>query len=155
MGEWVDQSECSICWCNANHGNCQVSYWKSYCQPSPLWEQCPKVRHTLTHYTYTPHTTHSHRARTKLVYSIFSHAPPTIVLHNLHTLHVSHVIIEGAWCHKSHYIPGCSFSEVWNMEQPEYSQRPLFCNLIGQSDVPGFNVVFSNSDFTVLELLWG
>ena len=92
----------------------------------------------------------SYRARTKLVYSVYSRQHPTLVLASLHSLEASHVIVEGVWCHKA-YKDGCSFGEVWDFEDPSNRQRPLFCDLIGQK-IEGFKTVFRNNDYTVLEL---
>ncbi len=92
----------------------------------------------------------SYRARTKLVYSVYSRQPPSLVAASLRSLAVSHVIVEGVWCHKA-YKDGCSFGEVWDSEDPSNRHRPLFCDLIGQ-EIDGFKTVFRNNDYTVLEI---
>ena len=86
------------------------------------------------------------------MYSVYSRKPPAVIQETLLSLGVSHVIVEGAWCHKS-YKEGCSFGELWDVEDPSNRLRPLFCDLVSSEEVEGFRAVFRNNDYTILQVL--
>jgi hypothetical protein len=74
------------------------------------------------------------------------------MIHNkLSRLLVTHVIVEKPWCMKQ-YRPGCSFAEVWDIEDPGNRGNPQFCQLIRDSVPEEFKLVFSNSIYKVLQL---
>ena len=89
------------------------------------------------------------RNRAKKVYTVFSRKPPSEIHSILHEMAVNYVIIEDAWCTKQ-YRPGCAFYEVWDEEDPDNRDRPVFCQLLHSHIPPLFKQVFLNKTYCVL-----
>ena len=89
------------------------------------------------------------RNRAKKVYTVFSRKPPSEIHSILREMAVNYAIIEDAWCRKQ-YRPGCAFYEVWDEEDPDNRDRPVFCQLLHSHIPPPFKQVFLNKTYRVL-----
>ena len=86
---------------------------------------------------------------TKNMYTVFSWKSPSEIHSILHEMAVNYVIIEDAWCTKQ-YCPGCAFYEVWDEEDPDNRDRPVFCQLLHSHIPPLFKQAFLNKTYRVL-----
>lgn len=91
------------------------------------------------------------RNRTKYVYMIYSRKPPMEVHSVLQGMGVKYVVVEDGWCSKQ-YRPGCAFHEVWDYEDTENRERPVFCELLRHTIPPPFLLVFENKTYRVLQV---
>ncbi|KAM5203949.1 putative C-mannosyltransferase DPY19L2 isoform 1-T1 [Hipposideros larvatus] len=115
------------------------------------------------------------RARTKIVYSIYSRKSAKEVRDKLLELHVNYYILEEAWCvvrtnvqfltrsyqtcktkgHCDQYSgrkPGCSMLEIWDVEDPSNTASPPLCSILLKNERPYFSTVFQNSVYRVLKV---
>ncbi|XP_053323672.1 probable C-mannosyltransferase DPY19L1 [Spea bombifrons] len=92
------------------------------------------------------------RARTKMVYSMYSRKPAKEVKRILRKLGVQYFILEDAWCTRRPK-PGCSMSEIWDIEDPANAGKPPLCSIMAKEFVPQFQTSFQNSVYKVLKLL--
>ncbi|KAI5948081.1 protein C-mannosyl-transferase DPY19L1 isoform X1 [Manis javanica] len=92
------------------------------------------------------------RARTKIVYSMYSRKPAEEVKRELIKLQVNYYILEESWCIRRSK-PGCSMPEIWDVEDPANAGRPPLCNLLVKDSKPHFTTVFQNSVYKVLEVI--
>ncbi|XP_019511269.1 PREDICTED: probable C-mannosyltransferase DPY19L2 isoform X2 [Hipposideros armiger] len=115
------------------------------------------------------------RARTKIVYSIYSRKSAKEVRDKLLELHVNYYILEEAWCvvrtnvqfltrsyqtcktkgHCDQYSgrkPGCSMLEIWDVEDPSNAASPPLCSILLKNERPYFSTVFQNSVYRVLKV---
>ncbi|XP_077301778.1 protein C-mannosyl-transferase DPY19L1 [Arctopsyche grandis] len=92
------------------------------------------------------------RARTRIVYSIFSRQTPAEVYNKLAKLKITYLVIDDLWCfYKS--TKGCTMLDIWDEEEPHLKESPALCPyLYLQKSVPHFHRVFSNSKFVVFKL---
>uniref|UniRef100_G1NHJ9 Dpy-19 like C-mannosyltransferase 1 n=1 Tax=Meleagris gallopavo TaxID=9103 RepID=G1NHJ9_MELGA len=91
------------------------------------------------------------RARTKIVYSMYSRKPAKEVKKELIKLGVNYYILEESLC-VSRKKPGCSMPEIWDVEDPANSGRIPLCTLMSQDSRPYFITVFENSNYRVLKI---
>nr|XP_006124115.1 probable C-mannosyltransferase DPY19L1 isoform X2 [Pelodiscus sinensis] len=91
------------------------------------------------------------RARTKLVYSMYSRKPAKEVKKELLKLGVNYYILEESWCIRR-TKPGCSMPEIWDVEDPANAGKTPLCNLMSKDPRPYFNTVFQNSIYRVLKV---
>ncbi|KAJ6662048.1 hypothetical protein lerEdw1_012895 [Lerista edwardsae] len=91
------------------------------------------------------------RARTKIVYSMFSRKPAREVKNELLKLGVNYFILEDSWCLRR-TSPGCSLPEIWDIEDLANAGKTPLCILMSKDPRPYFRTVFSNSLFKVLEV---
>uniref|UniRef100_A0A452RE31 Dpy-19 like C-mannosyltransferase 1 n=1 Tax=Ursus americanus TaxID=9643 RepID=A0A452RE31_URSAM len=84
------------------------------------------------------------RARTKIVYSMYSRKAAEEVKRELIKLQVNYYILEE---------PGCSMPEIWDVEDPANAGKPPLCNLLVKDSKPHFATVFQNSVYKVLEVI--
>uniref|UniRef100_A0A8C2T494 Dpy-19 like C-mannosyltransferase 1 n=1 Tax=Coturnix japonica TaxID=93934 RepID=A0A8C2T494_COTJA len=91
------------------------------------------------------------RARTKIVYSMYSRKPAKEVKKELIKLGVNYYILEESLC-VSRKKPGCSMPEIWDVEDPAHSGRIPLCTLMSQESRPYFITVFENSNYRVLKI---
>ncbi|XP_053875296.1 probable C-mannosyltransferase DPY19L1 [Malaclemys terrapin pileata] len=91
------------------------------------------------------------RARTKIVYSMYSRKPAKEVKRELLRLGVNYYILEESWCIRR-TKPGCSMPEIWDVEEPANAGKIPLCNLMSKDPRPYFNTVFQNSIYRVLKV---
>ncbi|XP_066847287.1 T-box transcription factor TBX20 isoform X2 [Anser cygnoides] len=107
--------------------------------------------------TLRPIVNHPHyedaalRARTKVVYSMYSRKPAKEVKRELIKLGVNYYILEESLC-ISRKKPGCSMPEIWDVEDPANSGRIPLCTLMSKDSRPYFITVFENSNYRVLKI---
>ncbi|XP_075822624.1 protein C-mannosyl-transferase DPY19L1 isoform X2 [Microtus pennsylvanicus] len=92
------------------------------------------------------------RARTKIVYSMYSRKAAEDVKKELMKLKVNYYILEESWCIRRSK-PGCSMPEIWDVEDPANAGKTPLCNILGKDSKPHFNTVFQNSVYKVLEVI--
>nr|XP_020744996.1 probable C-mannosyltransferase DPY19L1 [Odocoileus virginianus texanus] len=92
------------------------------------------------------------RARTKIVYSMYSRKAAEEVKRELIKLQVNYYILEESWCIRRSK-PGCSMPEIWDVEDPANAGKPPLCNLLVKESKPHFTTVFQNSVYKVLEVI--
>uniref|UniRef100_G1PNW6 Dpy-19 like C-mannosyltransferase 1 n=1 Tax=Myotis lucifugus TaxID=59463 RepID=G1PNW6_MYOLU len=92
------------------------------------------------------------RARTKIVYSMYSRKAAEEVKRELVKLQVNYYILEESWCVRRSK-PGCSMPEIWDVEDPANAGKPPLCNLLVKDSEPHFTTVFQNSVYKVLEVI--
>ncbi|XP_066485283.1 protein C-mannosyl-transferase DPY19L1-like [Tiliqua scincoides] len=91
------------------------------------------------------------RARTKIVYSMYSRKPAAEVKKELLKLGINYYILEDYWCLRK-TRPGCSFPEIWDIEDLANAGKMPLCNLMIKDSGLYFRTVFKNSVFQVLEV---
>uniref|UniRef100_A0A672V0Q4 Dpy-19 like C-mannosyltransferase 1 n=1 Tax=Strigops habroptila TaxID=2489341 RepID=A0A672V0Q4_STRHB len=107
--------------------------------------------------TLRPIVNHPHyedaglRARTKVVYSMYSRKPARDVKRELIKLGANYYILEESLC-VSRKKPGCSMPEIWDVEDPANSGRVPLCTLMSKDSRPYFFTVFENSNYRVLKI---
>ncbi|XP_051465767.1 probable C-mannosyltransferase DPY19L1 isoform X2 [Apus apus] len=107
--------------------------------------------------TLRPIVNHPHyedaglRARTKVVYSMYSRKPAKEVKRELVKLGVNYYILEESLC-VSRKKPGCSMPEIWDVEDPANSGKIPLCTLMSKDSRPHFITVFENSNYRVLKI---
>ncbi|XP_062481510.1 probable C-mannosyltransferase DPY19L1 isoform X2 [Pezoporus occidentalis] len=107
--------------------------------------------------TLRPIVNHPHyedaglRARTKVVYSMYSRKPAKDVKRGLIKLGANYYILEESLC-VSRKKPGCSMPEIWDVEDPANSGRIPLCTLMSKDSRPYFFTVFENSNYRVLKI---
>ncbi|XP_010149989.1 PREDICTED: probable C-mannosyltransferase DPY19L1, partial [Eurypyga helias] len=107
--------------------------------------------------TLRPIVNHPHyedaglRARTKVVYSMYSRKPANEVKSELIKLGVNYYILEESLC-VSRKKPGCSMPEIWDVEDPANSGKIPLCTLMSKDSRPYFITVFENSNYRVLKI---
>ncbi|KFO09931.1 putative C-mannosyltransferase DPY19L1, partial [Balearica regulorum gibbericeps] len=107
--------------------------------------------------TLRPIVNHPHyedaglRARTKVVYSMYSRKPAKEVKRELIKLGVNYYILEESLC-VSRKKPGCSMPEIWDVEDPANSGKIPLCTLMSKDSRPYFITVFENSNYRVLKI---
>ncbi|XP_035172845.1 probable C-mannosyltransferase DPY19L1 isoform X2 [Oxyura jamaicensis] len=107
--------------------------------------------------TLRPIVNHPHyedaglRARTKVVYSMYSRKPAKEVKRELIKLGVNYYILEESLC-VSRKKPGCSMPEIWDVEDPANTGRIPLCTLMSKDSRPYFITVFENSNYRVLKI---
>ncbi|RMC05353.1 hypothetical protein DUI87_18542 [Hirundo rustica rustica] len=107
--------------------------------------------------TLRPIVNHPHyedaglRARTKVVYSMYSRKPASQVKSDLVKLGVNYYILEESLC-VSRKKPGCSMPEIWDVEDPANRGKIPLCTLMSKDSRPYFITVFENSNYRVLKI---
>uniref|UniRef100_A0A8C8SSK6 C-mannosyltransferase DPY19L1 n=1 Tax=Pelusios castaneus TaxID=367368 RepID=A0A8C8SSK6_9SAUR len=91
------------------------------------------------------------RARTKIVYSMYSRKSAKEVKKELLKLGVNYYILEESWCVRR-TKPGCSMPEIWDVEEPASAGKIPLCNLMSKDPRPYFHTVFQNSVYSVLKV---
>ncbi|XP_039192732.1 probable C-mannosyltransferase DPY19L1 isoform X3 [Crotalus tigris] len=91
------------------------------------------------------------RARTKIVYSMYSRKPAKEVKRELLKMGVNYYILEDSWCLRR-TKPGCSMPEIWDIEDLANAGKIPLCNLMCKDSRPYFRTVFNNNIFKVLEV---
>ncbi|RXM27196.1 putative C-mannosyltransferase DPY19L1 [Acipenser ruthenus] len=91
------------------------------------------------------------RARTKLVYSMYSRKTAEEVKWNLMKLEVDYFVLEDSWCTRR-TRPGCSMPEIWDIEDPHNVGKTPICTLLAINPQPHFVKVFENNVYSVLKL---
>ncbi|XP_061442377.1 probable C-mannosyltransferase DPY19L1 isoform X1 [Rhineura floridana] len=91
------------------------------------------------------------RARTKIVYSMYSRKPAKDVKRELLKLGVNYYILEDSWCLRR-TKSGCSMPEIWDIEDLANVGKVPLCNLMSMDSRPYFRTVFNNNIFKVLEV---
>ncbi|XP_019781247.1 protein C-mannosyl-transferase DPY19L1 isoform X4 [Tursiops truncatus] len=92
------------------------------------------------------------RARTKIVYSMYSRKAAEEVKRELIKLQVNYYVLEESWCIRRSK-PGCSMPEIWDVEDPANAGKPPLCTLLVKESKPHFTTVFQNSVYKVLEVI--
>ncbi|CAH2283287.1 probable C-mannosyltransferase DPY19L1 isoform X1 [Pelobates cultripes] len=91
------------------------------------------------------------RARTKMVYSMYSRKPAKEVKNMLRNLGVQYFILEDAWCIRR-TKPGCSMSEIWDIEDPSNAGKTPLCSILAHETLAQFHTSFQNNVYKVLKL---
>uniref|UniRef100_A0A3P8Y1J7 Dpy-19-like 1, like (H. sapiens) n=1 Tax=Esox lucius TaxID=8010 RepID=A0A3P8Y1J7_ESOLU len=91
------------------------------------------------------------RARTKLVYAMYSRKPADVVRRNLMQLEVDYFVLEDSWCTRRSR-PGCSMPEIWDVEDPQNAGKVPLCTLMSRDSRPHFATVFQNNVYKVLKV---
>ncbi|OCT99930.1 probable C-mannosyltransferase DPY19L1 [Xenopus laevis] len=91
------------------------------------------------------------RARTKMVYTMYSRKPAKEVKSTLLGMGVDYFILEDTWCTRR-TKPGCSLPEIWDIEDPENVGKVPLCSMMGKESRPHFLTVFNNGVYKVLSL---
>ncbi|XP_027622667.1 probable C-mannosyltransferase DPY19L1 [Tupaia chinensis] len=92
------------------------------------------------------------RARTKIVYSMYSRKAAEVVKRDLVRLGVNYYVLEESWCVRR-TKPGCSMPEIWDVEDPANAGKTPLCSLLVKQSEPHFTTVFQNSVYKVLEVI--
>ncbi|NP_001002868.1 dpy-19-like 1, like [Danio rerio] len=91
------------------------------------------------------------RARTKMVYAMYSRKPAEEVKRNLIKLQADYFILEDSWCTRRSK-PGCSMPEIWDVEDAENAGKVPLCTLMSRDSRPHFSTVFHNNIYKVLRV---
>ncbi|XP_058039339.1 probable C-mannosyltransferase DPY19L1 isoform X5 [Ahaetulla prasina] len=91
------------------------------------------------------------RARTKIIYSMYSRKPAKEVKRELLKMGVNYYILEDSWCLRR-TKPGCSMPEIWDIEDLTNAGKIPLCNLMCKDSRPYFRTVFNNNIFKILEV---
>lgn len=91
------------------------------------------------------------RARTKMVYAMYSRKPAEEVKRNLIKLQADYFILEDSWCTRRSK-PGCSMPEIWDVEDAENAGKVPLCTLMSRDSRPHFSAVFHNNIYKVLRV---
>ncbi|XP_072179170.1 protein C-mannosyl-transferase DPY19L1-like [Diadema setosum] len=91
------------------------------------------------------------RARTKLVYAMFSRKSAKEVHLGYKSLGVQYAIMEHSWCVRRSKL-GCSMPEIWDIEDPENANKKPLCIRLQESHSPYFTPLFNNGVYTVLKV---
>ncbi|BFZ02138.1 hypothetical protein BsWGS_05177 [Bradybaena similaris] len=135
-----------------------IEWINNHTPPDAVFAGAMPTMATVKLCTLRPIVNHPHyedaglRARTKLVYSMYSRKPLAQVRDNLKSLGVQYAVLEDSWCIKRSK-PGCSMPEIWDLEDGENQGRPPACTELKKIPQPYFKPVFKNSVYTVLKLV--
>ncbi|KAH9489657.1 hypothetical protein Btru_056261 [Bulinus truncatus] len=105
-----------------------VEWIKAKTPPDAVFGGAMPTMATIKLCTLRPIVNHPHyedaglRERTKLVYSIYSRKPLSLVKANLDKLGVQYIIVEDTWC-SYRTKTGCSLPEIWDLEDKEYQEN--------------------------------
>ncbi|XP_075683053.1 protein C-mannosyl-transferase DPY19L1 isoform X2 [Rhinoderma darwinii] len=91
------------------------------------------------------------RARTKMVYSMYSRKPAKEVKHGLIDMGVQYFVLEDAWCTRRTKT-GCTMSEIWDIEDPSNVRKTPLCSVLAKESLPHFVTLFENSAYKVLKV---
>ncbi|XP_027719756.1 probable C-mannosyltransferase DPY19L1 [Vombatus ursinus] len=92
------------------------------------------------------------RARTKIVYSMYSRKTAEEVKQELFKLRVNYYILEESWCVRR-TKPGCSMPEIWDVEDPSNAGKTPLCSILVKDSRPHFTTAFQNRIYKVLEVI--
>nr|XP_033786494.1 probable C-mannosyltransferase DPY19L1 isoform X2 [Geotrypetes seraphini] len=92
------------------------------------------------------------RARTKIVYSMYSRKPVKEFKKELLKLGVNYYILEESWCVRR-TKPGCSMPEIWDIEDSANAGKTPLCTIMAKDSRPHFNTVFQNGVYKVLKVI--
>ncbi|XP_063778604.1 protein C-mannosyl-transferase DPY19L1 isoform X2 [Pseudophryne corroboree] len=91
------------------------------------------------------------RARTKIVYSMYSRKAAKDVKKDLIKLGVQYFILEDAWCLRRTKT-GCTLSEIWDIEDPSNVGKTPLCSILAKETLPHFITLFQNNLYKVLRI---
>uniref|UniRef100_UPI00358FBEB5 protein C-mannosyl-transferase DPY19L1 n=1 Tax=Myxine glutinosa TaxID=7769 RepID=UPI00358FBEB5 len=91
------------------------------------------------------------RARTKLVYMLYSRKNEEDVWRAMKQLGVHYLILEDSWCTRR-TRPGCSLPEIWDIEDMDNRGRVPVCTRLASDPGPYFFVEFQNYVYAVLRV---
>ncbi|XP_075068681.1 protein C-mannosyl-transferase DPY19L1 [Mixophyes fleayi] len=91
------------------------------------------------------------RARTKIVYSMYSRKPAKDVKKDLLKLGVQYFILEDTWCLRRTKT-GCTLSEIWDIEDPSNVGKTPLCSILAKESLPHFVTLFQNNIYKVLKV---
>ncbi|XP_073406064.1 protein C-mannosyl-transferase DPY19L1 [Dendrobates tinctorius] len=91
------------------------------------------------------------RARTKMVYSMYSRKPAKEVKKRLIDMGVQYFILEDAWCTRRTKT-GCTMSEIWDIEDPSNVGKSPLCSILAKDSLPHFVTSFKNNVYKVLKV---
>ncbi|KFO34449.1 Protein dpy-19 like protein 2 [Fukomys damarensis] len=136
----------------------ELLQWIKYnTRPDAVFAGTMPIMASIKLSTLHPIVNHPHyedaglRARTKIVYSVYSRKSAKEVRDKLLALHVNYYVLEEAWCFVR-TKPGCSMLEIWDMEDPSNSANPSLCSTLLQDERPYFTTVFQNAVYRVLKV---
>ncbi|XP_022102331.1 probable C-mannosyltransferase DPY19L1 [Acanthaster planci] len=107
--------------------------------------------------TLRPIVNHPHyedaglRARTKVVYGMYSRKPAQEVYGGIRALKADFVVLEHSWCVRRSG-PGCSLPEIWDIEDQENAGEEPLCLKLHRNAAPYFREVYRNDVYTILKL---
>ncbi|KAM4688773.1 protein C-mannosyl-transferase DPY19L1 [Discoglossus pictus] len=136
----------------------EVLEWiKFHTKPNAVFAGAMPTMASVKLSAHRPIVNHPHyedaglRARTKIVYSMYSRKPAKHVKPSLQKLGVQYFILETAWCTRR-TKPGCSMSEIWDIEDPSNAGKTPLCSILAEESRPHFITVFQNSVYQVLKV---
>ncbi|XP_021110260.1 probable C-mannosyltransferase DPY19L2 isoform X8 [Heterocephalus glaber] len=136
----------------------ELLHWIKYnTRPDAVFAGIMPTMASIKLSTLHPIVNHPHyedadlRARTKIVYSVYSRKSAKEVRDKLIELLVNYYVLEEAWCFVR-TKPGCSMLEIWDMEDPSNSANPSLCRTLLQDERPYFTTVFQNAVYRVLKV---
>ncbi|XP_023569139.1 probable C-mannosyltransferase DPY19L2 [Octodon degus] len=136
----------------------ELLQWIKYnTRPDAVFAGAMPIMASIKLSTLHPIVNHPHyedadlRARTKIVYSVYSRKSAKEVRDKLLALHVNYYILEEAWCFVR-TKPGCSMQEIWDLEDPSNSASPSLCSSLLRDERPYFTTVFQNAVYRVLKV---
>ncbi|XP_013376745.1 PREDICTED: probable C-mannosyltransferase DPY19L2 isoform X2 [Chinchilla lanigera] len=136
----------------------ELLQWIRYnTRPDAVFAGAMPIMASIKLSTLHPIVNHPHyedadlRARTKIVYSVYSRKSAKEVRDKLLGLHVNYYVLEEAWCFVR-TKPGCSMLEIWDLEDPSNSANPSLCSSLLRDERPYFTTVFQNAVYRVLKV---
>ncbi|KAM6156434.1 putative C-mannosyltransferase DPY19L2 [Erethizon dorsatum] len=136
----------------------ELLQWIKYnTRPDAVFAGAMPIMASIKLSTLHPIVNHPHyedtdlRARTKIVYSVYSRKSAKEVRDKLLELHVNYYVLEEAWCFVR-TKPGCSMLEIWDLEDPFNAANPSLCSNLLQDERPYFTTVFQNAMYSVLKV---
>ncbi|XP_075442786.1 protein C-mannosyl-transferase DPY19L1 isoform X2 [Ascaphus truei] len=134
-----------------------LEWIKFHTAPSAVFAGAMPTMASVKLSTGRPIVNHPHyedaglRARTKIVYSMYSRKPARELRKELLQLGVQYFIFEQAWCVRR-TKPGCSMSEIWDIEDPSNAANPTLCSLLAKDSRPHFVTLYQNTVYKVLKI---
>ncbi|XP_058534214.1 probable C-mannosyltransferase DPY19L2 isoform X2 [Ochotona princeps] len=136
----------------------ELIHWIRYnTRPDAVFAGAMPTMASIKLSTLHPIVNHPHyedadlRARTKIVYSVYSRKSAKEVRDTLLELHVNYYVLEEAWC-VVRTKPGCSMLEIWDVEDPSNAANPPLCSILLKDPRPYFTTVFQNTMYRVLKV---
>ncbi|XP_013174495.1 PREDICTED: probable C-mannosyltransferase DPY19L1 [Papilio xuthus] len=88
------------------------------------------------------------RKRAYSVYKVYGRFSSEELYEELRNLRASYLIVESKYCY-GRSNKGCSFADIWDIEEPALARLPQLCNLLLTENVDHFYPVFRNQQYAV------
>ncbi|CAF1339158.1 unnamed protein product, partial [Didymodactylos carnosus] len=101
-----------------------------------------------------PHYEHAKiRRRVKLMYSMFSRKPLKRIYQILKNYNVTYYVYERHWCTIENRPLGCSFPEMYDLDDIENRRNELTCKQLERQSMPYFKPVFNYDYITIYQVM--